>query len=108
MSVLPLALALCFAGFAAIAAAMPRHWKQLNVARSHPPNALRLIGAAALLAALATSTTIWNPARAIPIAIGLASLGGIGVGLTLAFAPRALLPLAVALPIAAGVAAAWP
>lgn len=107
MIVLPLAFALCFAAFAAFAAAMPRHWRQIGSARRHAPRALRVIGGATAIGALAACGTIWNPARAIPVVLGLASVAAIGVGFTLSFAPRALLAIAAILILLAGVFAIW-
>lgn len=107
MNTLFLALALCFSGSSAFAAAMPRHWKQLGLARSYPNGLLRLGGIIALTGAVIACCTIWDPARAIPIAIGLASLGALTVAFALTYAPRMLLKAALVLPLLAGAVALW-
>lgn len=88
MSLIPFIFACALIGFLALAAAMPRHWRQFAIARSCPALALRLAAGAALLAALSTCTVIWNPARAIPLAIGLGSIAAITSALLLSFASR--------------------
>lgn len=107
MSALPLAFALCFTGFAVLAAAMPRHWRQIGLERKHPQLALRLVGGVALICMLVVCCTIWNPARAIPISLGLASFAAISVALVLSFAPRVLPAATLLLSLSTGAVALW-
>lgn len=106
MTLLPLSFALHVSGFALLAAAMPRHWRQLGLAMRPSPILFRLAGGTGFAAGLAVCCIIWNPARALPIALGIASVAAIAVSLMLSFAPRALLPSTMLL-LAMGGALAW-
>lgn len=92
MTMILLCWALGYAGFLSLAAAMPRHARQLN--RTDVPVRIRALGIALLSVAAIFPFLIWNPARAVPIVIGMGSLAGIAVALTLSFAPRRALPIA--------------
>lgn len=100
-----LAYGLGVAGFAALAGAMPRHWRQLYEGR--PPSALLRAGGILLLAiAVVLICGDWNPARGIAIALGIGTAAAITVALLLTFAPRALFTISVAVAVA-GCVARW-
>ncbi len=106
MTTLPLALALFFSGFAALAAAMSRHGRQMVVTKPRV-QLLRCIGVASLTGAISICGTIWNAARGTPIAFGLASIAALAVAFLLTFAPRSVKVLAISLPIVMTAASIW-
>lgn len=87
MNMLPLAFALLFGGFLALAAAMPRHRPQIGIQPRWRASTLRLAGGIALAAGVLACCAAWNPARAVPVALALASVAAICVSLVLTYAP---------------------
>ena len=107
MTALPFAFALCLFGFAALALAMPRHARQIGSGPAVSVLALRGAATVAFLGAAVICVTLWDVPRGMPIAIGLASLAAITVGLLLSFAPNRLVAVALAGPLLAGLLALW-
>ena len=99
MMLWPLAWMLGVSGFAALAAAMPRHARQIGPGALPSQPALRAVAAAALGTGIAICIESWGIARGVPIAIGLGSLSAIMVGLLLAMAPGRLIVAALRLPL---------
>jgi len=103
-----MALAVAYAGFAALGLAMDRHQPQL-IGRTLAPRANRLCqlaGGLLLATSLALCMATWSTSVAIVGWLGLLTVAALALGVLLAFAPRVagLLALAV-LPMAAVMAA---
>jgi hypothetical protein len=84
-----LSLALAFAGMAALAFAMERHYEQLTGGRNRPPaRALRCLGAALLPAALLPCVWGWGATVGCVAWLGFVSAGAIGCVAGIIAAPR--------------------
>ena len=86
-----LSLALAFAGMAALAFAMERHYEQLTGARALPAQRhwqLRCLGAALLLAALLPCVWGWGATVGCVAWLGFVSAGALGCVAGISAAPR--------------------
>lgn len=86
-----LSLALAFAGMAALAFAMERHYEQLTGARALPVSRqrqLRCLGAALLLAALLPCIWAWGATVGSVAWLGFLSAGAVGCVVAISAAPR--------------------
>ncbi|VDC22939.1 DUF3325 domain-containing protein [Pseudogemmobacter humi] len=102
-----LSLVLCYAGFVALALAMPRHHEEL---RGGKPGAAgqrlwRLAGAA-LLAASLWPALVWWPEAAIAVSawLGMATVAAFALAMVLTFGPTRRRGLSAALPVCLAVA----
>lgn len=113
MSELPaclLSLALAFAGMAALAFAMERHYEQLTGARALPAQRhwqLRSLGAALLLSALLPCVWAWGATVGSVAWLGFLSAGAVGCVAAISAAPRWAARAACALGPGALLALAW-
>lgn len=101
-----LALALAFAGMAALGFAMDRHHEQLTRRRETPAlqrRLLRGLGSLLLVLALAPCLIAWGGSVGTVAWLGFLSAGALGVALLLPYLPRAA-ATAAALSALAGVA----
>ena len=84
-----LSLGLAFAGMAALAFALERHYEQLTGRRDTPPaRRLRCLGAALLLAALLPCVWAWGATVGSVAWLGLMSAGAVGCVAGISAAPR--------------------
>lgn len=94
-----LSLLLCYAGFAALACAMPRHFAQITGRRGAPLRPRLWQGAGALLLALSLWAALdqWGRGLGLTAWAGILTLAGLALGLLLTGieerAPRLLLVL---------------
>jgi hypothetical protein len=96
-SMLALACAACYLGFALLALALGRHWEEVTGQRAVPPavpGVLRALGAAALTAGLGLA--LWRDGASFGsvLWVTLLAVAGLAVVCTLAWRPRWLRPLA--------------
>lgn len=91
-----LGLLLAYSGMLGFCLAMPRHWKQLGLARyaAHWRASCRPLGAVLLLLAGYVASMIWPTAMACVGWLGMVSLAGLILLLLAPYAPR----LAMCLP----------
>ena len=90
------ALVLCAAGVAWLALAMDTHWRQVtntDAVRGGTVIALRVLGAAALLASLLICLRVDHASMAALVWIMALAASALGVAFTLAWRPRWLAPL---------------
>ncbi|MBS7776613.1 DUF3325 domain-containing protein [Acidovorax sp. CCYZU-2555] len=84
-----LSLALAFAGMAALAFAMERHYEQLTGARALPPaRRLRCLGAALLLVSALPCVRVWGVTVGSVAWLGFLSAGAIVCVALISAAPR--------------------
>lgn len=105
-----LALALSFAGMAALAFAMERHYEQLTGARTLPPGRswqLRCLGAALLPAAALPCIVAWGASVGSVAWLGCLSAGALGSAAAISAAPRWAARAAWGLGPVAVIALAW-
>ena len=103
-------LALAFAGMAALAFAMERHYEQLTGARALPAARhwqLRCLGAALLLAAVLPCVWAWGATVGSVAWLGFLSAGAVGCVAAISAAPRWAARAACALGPGALLAQAW-
>ena len=103
-----LSLALAFAGMAALAFAMERHYEQLTGTRGTPPaRRLRCVSAVLLLAAALPCVWAWGATVGSVAWLGLVSAGAVGCVAGISAAPRWAARAACALGPGALLALAW-
>lgn len=94
-----LSLALCYAGFVALALAMPRHHEELRGTRPDPASRRPWRAAGAVLLALSLWPALaWWPNAAIAVSawLGLATVAAFALAMVLAWsAPKRRLPFAL-------------
>lgn len=84
------ALALAYAGMAALSLAMARHHQQLLRREASPVRrrCLRALGALALLLALLPCVVAWGASVGVVVWLGFLSMGALLLALMLSYAPR--------------------
>ncbi len=105
---IPLALGLVFAGFAALSLSMERHHRQVwaRLPKGLAPLGYRLTGFGLITAGLAPAVAAWGGSVGVVAWLGLLTVGALTVALLLTAMPRAV-PWAGAAALALGAAAAW-
>lgn len=105
----PLALALAYAGFLALALAMDRHAAEMRAMRRVPPprrRALQSGGTVLVGLSLWASVTAWGPAFGVVGWLGALTGGALVLVLVLALVPRLAMRLALPLLLCGALAAA--
>lgn len=104
------ALALSYAGFAAVCFSMEKHRRQVS---SRPLGrgtslALRAIGLALLVLALLVCVTSFRGSLGFVVWLGLLTAAAVPLAFLLPYVPRAAAVAAACAPLVAAVALAWP